>query len=414
MPGLTRRSFLSGAAAAAGWAAYSAALGTKRVEAQEQPQAVITEVETYVYNYPTVGRFKFFEDLQGRPVGRPTVVVRLRTQDGQQGWGQAVPTPRWSYETTETVQTTIERYIGPLLIGQDPFDIDGLHARMEQIIAPAFTTGQPICKAGVDLALQDLTGRILNQSLPKRWDKTPAKKITLSWTLNPLTLDDIEGLIQEGRERGYQNFNVKVSPDLKFDVEMCRKVKQMVPNGFLWADANGGYDEETAVQAVKQLADAGVNVLEQPLRPNHITGYQRLKKIAALPILMDEGVISPTDLQEFIKLEMLDGVAMKPARCGGLTSAKRQIEILQERGLMFLGSGLTDPDLSLAASLVLYGAFDLKYPAALNGPQFLAGESLLKNPLKVEDGTIAVPEGPGLGVDVDLNRLLRTGPDSTP
>jgi L-alanine-DL-glutamate epimerase-like enolase superfamily enzyme len=110
------------------------------------------------------------------------------------------------------------------------------------------------------------------------------------------------------------------------------------------------------------------------------------------------------DLEEFIKLELLDGVAMKPARCGGLTEARRQIELIERAGLMFLGSGLTDPDISLAASLELYGAYDLKYPAALNGPQFLEG-TILKQPFKVKSGELSLPKGPGLGVEVHENKL---------
>jgi muconate cycloisomerase len=73
---------------------------------------------------------------------------------------------------------------------------------------------------------------------------------------------------------------------------------------------------------------------------------------------------------------------------------------------MFLGSGLTDPDVSLAASLVLYGAYGLRYPAALNGLQFLAG-SWLKAPFRLEDGALRVPRGAGLGVEVDEERLRR-------
>lgn len=71
---------------------------------------------------------------------------------------------------------------------------------------------------------------------------------------------------------------------------------------------------------------------------------------------------------------------------------------------MFLGSGLSDPDVSLAASLALYAAYDLQYPAALNGPQFLDG-TILKQPFAVVDGQLAVPSGPGLGVEVDEERI---------
>jgi L-alanine-DL-glutamate epimerase-like enolase superfamily enzyme len=116
---------------------------------------------------------------------------------------------------------------------------------------------------------------------------------------------------------------------------------------------------------------------------------------------MDEGIVSTVELEEFMKLELLDGVAMKPARCGGITEAVRQIEAVRKAGLMFLGSGLTDPDISLAASLVLYGAYGLQYPAALNGPQFLEGLSILKKPLVPTGDYLAVPTGPGLGIEVD-------------
>ena len=81
------------------------------------------------------------------------------------------------------------------------------------------------------------------------------------------------------------------------------------------------------------------------------------------------------------------------------------IELVQERGLLFLGSGLTDPDVSLAASLLLYGAYDLKYPAALNGPQYLANHSILKRPFRAVEDCLAVPDGPGLGIEVDEETL---------
>ena len=364
----------------------------------------IAKIESFPIRYPVVGRFKFFETPDGKPSGRPTVVVKITADDGSVGWGQSVPTPRWSYETLETVHSTITRYLAPVLIGRDPFDIDAIHAAMNHVIAPSFSTGQPICKAGVDLALFDLTGKLLKQSAAQRWKRKGHDRLTLSWTLNPRTLDEVEPLIAQGRTRGYRHFNVKVAPDTKFDLELCRLVKRLVPDGFLWADANGGYDEEAALAVAPKLADIGVPVLEQPLPANRLTGYRKLKQQGALPIIMDESIVSHVELEEFIKLELLDGVAMKQARCSGLTEARRQIEIVQRAALMFLGSGLTDPDISLAASLVLYGAYDLKYPAALNGPQFLSG-SILRHPFEVKDGELAVPMGHGLGVEVDEAKL---------
>jgi L-alanine-DL-glutamate epimerase-like enolase superfamily enzyme len=394
----TRRTFIGQVAAGA------AACGAWPFRAEAAVSTTIARIETFPVIYPTVGRLKFFEGPRGQPAGRPAVLVKITAADGTVGWGQSVPTPRWSYETLETVDSTIRRYLAPELIGHDPCDFAGIRALMDRTIAPSFSTGQPICKAGIDLALHDLAGRLQGQSVAAGWHRQGRDRLTLSWTLNPRALDEVEGLIAQGRARGYKHFNVKVAPDPTFDRELCRLVKRLAPDGFLWADANGGYDESTALDVAPKLAEIGVEVLEQPLPANRLTGYRRLKRQGALPVIMDEGIVSSVELEEFIKLGLLDGVAMKPARCGGLTEARRQIEVLRDEGLMFLGSGLTDPDLSLAASLALFGAYELKYPAALNGPQFLAG-SILKQPLTVREGELAVPRGPGLGVEVDEAKI---------
>jgi L-alanine-DL-glutamate epimerase-like enolase superfamily enzyme len=360
----------------------------------------IERIELFPFGYPTKGRFKFFEGPLGRPLGRQTVLVKITADNGVAGWGQSVPSPRWSYETLETVQSSLECYLAPELIGLVPFDLEAAWEVMNRFIGPAFSTGAPIAKAGIDLALFDLTGRLLGQSPAQRWQRAGRDRIPLSWTLNPRALNEVEPWVAEGRAHGYRHFNVKVAPDPTFDLELCRLVKRLVPDGFLWADANGGYDEATALEVAPKLADAGVAVFEQPLPANRLSGYRKLKRQGALPIIMDEGIVSCVDLEEFIELGLLDGVAMKPARCGGLTEARRQVERMLDRGLMFLGSGLCDPDVSLAASLALYGAYDLQYPAALNGPQFLEG-TVLKRPFAVVDGALAVPTGAGLGVEVD-------------
>ncbi len=364
----------------------------------------IGTIEVFPIIYPMRGRFKFFEGPEGHMMGRASAVVKITAEDGTVGWGESVPIPKWSYETLESVSTTIRNYLAPVLIGHHVFDITGVHRIMNQSIAPGFGTGQPMAKAGIDIALHDLYGRITNRSLPEIWGRKAATSLLLSWTLNPESLDDLEALIEDGRNRGYRHFNVKVSPDPEYDLELCRRVKDRVPEGFLWADANGGYDLNTALEVAPAMAEIGVDVLEQPLPATRLTGYQELKRESPVPTLMDEGVVSPATLLEFIRLDLLDGVAMKPARCGGLAPAKRQIEITRDAGLLFLGSGLTDPDISLAAILQLYAAFQYQLPAALNGPQFIR-ESVLTDPLIPENGRLSVPHGPGLGVAVDEKKI---------
>ena len=361
----------------------------------------ITRFEVFPVAYPVKGHFKFLSKPE-----RPTVFVKLTTEDGSTGWGQSVPLSTWSYETLETATITLEQYLGPAVVGRDPLDIAGAHAAMNKAIPPSFSTGMPITKAGVDLALHDLAGKLAGKSVAEMWGRKPLERVPLSWTVNAASLSEVDQLVEQGRALGYRNFNVKVSPDKRFDLELCRRVKQLAPNTFLWADANGGYDLATALEMAPKFADAGVNVFEQPIPPNRLTGLQELKKQGALPIILDEGVVNSAELEEYIKLKLLDGVAMKPARTAGLLDARRQVELLEWHRLLFLGSGLTDPDIALAAALQLYAGYGLKYPAALNGPQFL-NASYLKHPIEVKDGAAVLPQGPGLGVEVDVAALAR-------
>ncbi|MBW8886179.1 MAG: hypothetical protein JF616_00360 [Fibrobacteres bacterium] len=293
-------------------------------------------------------RFTFFEG----PVssgGRPAVIIKITASDGTVGWGESVPIPRWGGETAEGALACLRNYLVPVLKGQDALDMEHIHALMGKEIANGFTTSYPITKAGLDIALHDLIGNAQGKNIAEIWGLKTPDEMVLSWTLNPM-------------------------------------------------------NPTTALEMAPKLADSGVAVLEGAVHPHCLSGFQDLRKQGALPIIMDEGCMSPTDVSEFIKLKMLNGIAMKPSRCGGLISAKAQIELLNREGLVFLGSGLTDPDISLAASLILFGAYGLNRPAALNGPQFL-GASVLKQPFVVNGGKLKIPKGPGLGIEVDEEKV---------
>ncbi|HEX4129847.1 MAG TPA: enolase C-terminal domain-like protein [Pirellulales bacterium] len=366
--------------------------------------STISHIETFAADYPVAGHFKFFDSGRGPTAVRPTIVVKIVADDGTTGWGQAVPSQRWSYETPETVRSTIDRYLAPELIGRDSSDLAGAHAAMNRAIAPSFSTGQPLAKAGIDLALHDLAGKATGRTVAELWGRPPGGTVELSWTLNPQTLDEVAGQIEIACQQGYRSFNVKVGNTVEADLALCREVRRAAPQAFVWVDANGGYDEASALTIAPRLADLGIAAFEQPLPANRLRGLRTLKRQGALPIVLDEPIVSRVDLEEFLGLGLLDGVTMKVSRCGGLFESLATMKLIEDSGLFWLGSGLTDPDISLAASLVLFAAFGLERPAALNAPQFLT-TSILKSPLAVTDARCAVPTDPGLGVIVDESSL---------
>lgn len=361
----------------------------------------IVKVETGRFDYAVAGSFKFFKPQEDGIVRRPTVLVRLTDADGMTGCGQAVPVHSWTYETVETVLTTLNQYLAPELLGMDGEDPAAVHAMMQRVIRPAFSIGQPLCKAAVDLAIFDLAGRRQGLTAGALLGGRGPGEVLLSWTVASPDRKVVEEQIVEGLTRGYRNFNIKVGAPQSgdYDVALARRVREIAPRGFLWADANTGYSVDEALVMARRLADAGVDVLESPLPPNRIRGYQSLRKLGALPILMDEGLLSPVEAEEFADLGMMDGVALKPARNAGLLPSKAIVEVMQRRGLMVLGSGLTDPDFSLAAAAHLYDWAGLTHPCALNGPQFLA-ETACASAIVVREDRLSVPAGPGLGLDL--------------
>jgi muconate cycloisomerase len=358
----------------------------------------IVRVEVGRFDYDLVGEFKFFK----APV-RPSILVRLTDANGVQGWGQSVPVETWTYETVESVETTLRHYLAPILLGAEPSDLAAVHARMDRAIRPSFSVGQPLCKAAIDLACYDLWGKQTHRSASEILGGAKQRQIKLSWTINTPTIAEAETQLALAKSQGYGNFNVKIgypqSPD--YDLQLVSTVCKSAPSGFHWADANTSYALDIALAMAPKLADAGLQALESPLPPNLLRGYQALTRQGALPILMDEGIVSPVEVAEFIALEMLDGIAMKVARCGGLWNASRIVTLLRDNGLAVFGSGLTDPDLSLAATAHLFAWAGLDSPTALNGPQYIAGRGTTDPAFRANGDAIPVPTGPGLGIAID-------------
>ncbi len=357
--------------------------------------STIVRAELGRFDYPLVGEFKFF-----RGGMRPSVIVRLTDSDGVQGWGQSVPVETWTYETCESVESTLVRYLLPAVLGADPTDLADVHARMERTIRPSFSVGQPLAKAAIDLACHDLWGKRTRKCVAELLGGVRQSSIQLSWTVQSPTLEGARALMEQGRALGYSSFNVKVgypqTPD--YDLALVRAVREFAPSGFHWCDANTSYELDDALRMAPQFADAGFQAWESPLPPHRIRGYQALTRQGALPILMDEGIVSPAETEEFMALGMMNGIAMKIARCGGLWHAARITRLLEERRLAFFASGLTDPDWSLAASIHLFAAGGLTRPAALNGPQYIVDKGTIEPALRASGDVIHVPSTPGLGV----------------
>jgi muconate cycloisomerase len=205
------------------------------------------------------------------------------------------------------------------------------------------------------------------------------------------------------REQGFRhvNFKAALTPgDPGADVALGRAVREAVgPDGFVWADANQGYQLHDARRAALGFHDAGVDVLEQPLPADQLPLMQQLRAACPLALAVDEASVGPADFLRYVSLGLVDYLVVKLARSGGVWPTVQQIAIAEAAGLPLLVSGLTESLLSKVAACQVAAAFGFAGPAALNGSQFVDESALYPAKAQVEqDGQVHLGAAPGIGV----------------
>lgn len=338
--------------------------------------------------------------------GAPHVYVRVTASDGSVGWGEARPSPRWSYETLESVVTTIRRYIAPALLGQSVLSTTELLRAMDAEIAPGPCGGQPIAKAAIDTAVHDLLARCQRVPLCALWGTPPSAAICLSYLISTRDAADAEAMAKVAREAGYQGIDLKIGFGLKVDEALLEAVAPYAKDLFFRVDANQAYTLPEAIALARRLGRLGVSVFEQPLAALDWLGHAELRRKVDVPVALDEGIWDATMLLQAIRLEACDAVVVKLTKMGGLARARRCGELAREAGLGLLGGGLTESSLGLVASAHLFHALGIEDPVDLNGPFFLADDPMDRKPVVI-DGAAQLPEGEGLGCTVVMERLRR-------
>jgi muconate cycloisomerase len=365
----------------------------------------LVSLEVFPTRLPMRETFRIARGAVGDPaVGAPHIYVRLTADDGGVGWGEGRPSPRWSYETPESVEAALRRYIAPLIPGREAWDVAGLHRAIDGELAPGISTGNPIARSAVDMALHDLLARAASVSLGAFLGGRATSSLSLCKIIAVAGPDEAATRAAAAVSEGFRALKVKIGGGIDADLEILRAVQAAAPGAYLWADANQAYDVAAAVALARRMEDLGADCLEQPLPANDWTGLRRLGAGTALPIAVDESVFAPADLVQLLRLEALDVLVLKVSKMGGLSRALLAARIAREAGIGLLGSGLTESRLGFAAAAHLYGAFGWVPYADLNGPQFLADDPV-EGDLRIEGGQAFVPDGPGIGVTVSLEQL---------
>ena len=330
------------------------------------------------------------------------VFVRIETSSGHVGWGETRALPSWSYETVESITYAVRSYLAPLLLGRSPFELNALHQAMYETLTPAVSNGQPFAKSAVDIALHDLQGQLSGQPIHSLLGGKVRSQVPLTYALSIAAPETMAAQAAESPECGC--FKIKIAGDPEADRARVLAISEARPDATLWLDANQSYSPALLAQLLPSLRDVPrIFCLEQPVRSVDWLGLRIARERSPFPIAIDEGCFSSFDVARVAELRAAELVVLKVSKSGGLRECLKSATVADAHGLGLLGSGLTESGVGFTASVHYFAAVQTLLPPELNGVQFL--ESMWIDGLRIDGATVTVPDGPGLGVRVDEERI---------
>lgn len=358
-------------------------------------KSIIKSIEVKVIELPLKKEWKIALYAQST---RPHAVVRITTEDGIVGYGEAAPSPAFMGETGYTMEVAINKYLGPAIIGESAFDVCKIHKKMNFAIY-----GNNAAKSVIDMALYDIMGKTLKVPVYELLGGKVRNKVELSWVVG---MQDLDSSIEEAREKldeGYRVLKVKVGRTPEIDYNLLKKIRSELGWGFpIRLDANQGYDYRTALTIFRRLEEFKLESIEQPVERWDIQGMSMLRDQLSTPIMADESVSDFHSVMRVIKEKACDIVNIKVGKVGGLTMAKKIATCLESEGLMGTAGSNLEVGIGSAASIHFVAStsnVSLPNDLLLGGP--LHKHDIIINKFELEDGFIKVPETPGLGIEVD-------------
>lgn len=332
------------------------------------------------------------------------VLVRVETSDGLVGIGESSPWPVFA-ESCWSVKAALDHYLGPCLVGANPFDIERLLIKMDQTLADA-----PFAKAAVDIALHDLVGKALGQPVYNLLGGLVRDRITMSYSI---ANQDVERDVREVawlRERGVRVFKIKtgvVPPAV--DRERVRAIRDLVgPDADIRLDYNQSIEVDQAIRILRDLEAFRPTFIEQPTRRWDIDNLARIAAAIDTPIMADEAVFSPADAMRVVRQGAADLISIKLMKPGGIARSRRVAAIAEAAGVPCYAGAMWESGVGIAASLHFMAANpNVKYGSDFYIPYFLMERDIVKQPPRFEDGFVYVPHGPGLGVELDEDAVRR-------
>jgi L-alanine-DL-glutamate epimerase-like enolase superfamily enzyme len=342
------------------------------------------------------------------------VLVTVRTDDGREGVGECIVR-----RAPEIVMTIVDRLLAPHLLGRDPWDAEGLWDEMLTLLRRWGHSRGFLVEAmsGIDIALWDLLARAAGKPLYKFLGGAGRDRVRCY--VSKIYFDEIGRMADEARAlagRGHTAMKVQLGwPESRgghrADVRTVRAVREAVgPDVEIMLDANGAYDAGTAVRVGRQLEELNVAWLEEPVPADDLDGYAHVRRSIRIPLAAGETEFGLFGFRDLIARGCVDVLQPEVARIGGVTAARRLWALAHAHNLLYA------PHTGLSGGVAHLASLHL----AAAAPNFCTyeymGTSFVENPLRdiftapfpaPREGMIALPQGPGLGLELDPDAVRR-------
>ena len=360
----------------------------------------ITQVETYPVEIPIKPERHMISSLGRHTISR-YVLVRVLTDAGIEGAGEATVTARWSGETVWSAQAHIEHIFAPLVIGCDPADVAEIDRRMDDACAHNW-----FAKSAIEMACWDIRGKA---------EGKPVYEL-LGGACRPLAIRsrysmgayEPEKAAKRAKDlvaEGFTTIKIKVGRDPKADVERVRAVRAAVgPKIALTVDANGGWKLDEALWAVAAMAEFNMALIEQPTPDGDYAALARLHRETDVPIMADEMCFDMNDARELVRNRCADVVSIYPGKNGGIRKAREIVDFLERRGVACsIGSNLELDVATAAMAHLVVSSKNMqveRYPGDLLGADYHEIR-LAQEPISIVGPITTLTNRQGLGVEID-------------
>ncbi|WIX81670.1 enolase C-terminal domain-like protein [Amycolatopsis carbonis] len=360
----------------------------------------VTEIEAIPFAIPYRKPLRF---ASGEVDTAAHILVRVHTDEGLVGIAEAPPRPFTYGETQGSIKAVIDSVFAPQLLGMSPLAREAVHAKLDR------TVGNPAAKSAIDMALWDLIGQSLGVSVTE----------LLGGYTDRMRVCHMVGFAQPGEmvdeaERvrdlyGITTFKVKVGrKPIRLDVDVCRALRAGLGEDVeLYIDGNRGWTASESAAALRALEDVDLLFAEELCPADDVLGRRWLATQSRIPLYADESATRPGEVTRELLAGAAHGVSIKTARTG-FTYSQRVLSQCSGLGVEVVLGNQIDGQIGSLCAATFGAAFELTSRRAGELSNFLdMTDDLLAEPLRIEHGELRVPQGHGLGIQLDEDKLAR-------